>query len=286
MNKLILIVLVLFIISPVLAGDKVRQKDVPYFTNQDLEKYKIPSDTKPAEDTESVKDAADFKSYTSGDKGEKQELKRYVIPYKRNVTAMEIIIPVTINERVTVPMLLDTGASNMHISYKLAEKLGILDREEEMLWIGLAGVGGVVPAIYTILDSVQVGEAETRFIPTTISDTISSNFEGLIGMNFMANYSLQIDTKKQEVIFEELPARADMPAGHNEKWWRITFRNFSSMKLTWEKYREYLDDKKGDSHELRKLRKFADHQYEEAKDLYDRLWVYASENAVPLEWRE
>jgi len=287
MNRLTLNVLVFcFVFSPVFADDNDREKNVPYFTNQDLEKYQSPSDSELFLDTRPAENSTDIKDNPAGGKAKESKLKRHVVPYiAYEGTARRIIIPVTFNERVTANMLLDTGAPGMHIFYNLAEELDILDKEEGKLWIGVAGIGGSVPAMYTIIDSVKVGGAQDHFIPTIVSNTVSRNFEGLIGMDFMSNYSIQIDTKKHELVFEELPPRPDSPAGHDETWWRMTFRNFTSIRKAWEEYREHLN-KQGESLSNRELRVFADKQCREAEELYNRLWVYASENSVPLEWRE
>ncbi len=57
------------------------------------------------------------------------------------------------------------------------------------------------------------------------------------------------------------------------------------MKTEWEKYKEYLNKLRNNSEKIKKLRVYADQQYEEAEELYNKLSVYASEHAVPLEWR-
>ncbi len=275
------------IFTPVTAGEKDNQNNVPSFTNADLEKYKQQSRVKLSEEPGSALNYFDSPDNLTGDKNSDQKLKHYAVPYKAyEGTARRIIIPVTFNNRVTAPMLLDTGAPGMHISYRLAEKLGILDNKEGAVWIQMSGVGGSVPAIYTIIDRIQVGEAKDNFIPTTVSQAFSSHFEGLIGMDFMANYSVQIDTKKHVVVFEELPLNPDMPAGHDEEWWRITFYKLTSMRAAWGKYRKNLSMLDRDSAQARSMQKFADRQYREAEKLYIKLRGYASKNSVPLEWRK
>lgn len=255
------------------------------FKNQDLEKYghssKSDEDENVPADTEETPDKA-----PESVKEEMPKLDRFAVPYTAfEGTARRIIIPVTFNNSVTAPMLLDTGAPGMHISEKLAEKLGILDNDEGNLLISIGGIGGTIPAIFTIVDSIRVGRAEDSFIPTTIAPSISTHFEGLIGMDFMANYSIQIDTRKRRLIFNEIPERADMPAGHDESWWKITFHRFRLMRSAWMEYRDRLIRDDDGSERLESMIEFADRQYNEAEYLYNRLSVYASEHSVPLEWR-
>jgi hypothetical protein len=282
MNRRIFITLTfLFIISSVFAEDKNN-----IFTDRDLNKYKESSFSNSSEDYGAADNNADSKDNFFNSKSDKQKLKRFAIPYNAyEGTARRIIIPVMFNGRITVPMLLDTGAPGMHISHRLAEKLDILNNDEGKLWVSVGGIGGTIPAIFTIIETIQVGEAENRFIPTTITPSISNHFEGLIGMDFMANYSIHIDTRKHVVVFEELPQRSDMPAGHDEAWWRITFRNFKSMRSQWENFSEILSRESINSSRSRRLKIFTERQYEQADELYNRLSVYASEHSVPLEWR-
>lgn len=280
LNRLIFIVIVsLSLLSPVVAGDNGRK----VFTNQDLDKYKRHTDIKSPPNAGQAYSFSGFEEDYSGLEETERNLKRYVIPYAG--TARRIIIPVTFNRRVTAPMLLDTGAPGMHISVRLAKRLGILENDDAKLLVSVGGLGGTTPAIFTIIDSIQVGDAEDKFIPTYISPLMFKKFDGLVGMDFMGKYSVEIDSKKKQVIFEELPDSADLPAGHDESWWRTTFNNFRQMRSAWENYRDSQRSKGGYTEKDRKMTELAEQQYETAEDLYDRLNVYASEHSVPLEWR-
>ena len=271
MKKLVLISLILLLIMlPVFA-----EENVPYFTEEDLQDYQYSPYEEPSMEDESFFDEDD-----------EEKLKRYEIPYIAfEGTARRIIIPVTINGHITANMALDTGAPGMQISFKLARKLGVLDEDESSLWIVAGGIGGIVPAVFTVIDTVQIGEAEDSFIPTIVSSLPSSEFEGLIGMDFLSKYSVLIDTVRNVLVLEELPKTSEMPGGHDENWWKLTFHRFEMWVSAWEEYRDYLNKLDDDSTEMEELRGFADRQYQAAQELSDRLWVYASDNAVPREWR-
>ena len=147
------------------------------------------------------------------------------------------------------------------------------------------GVGGAAPAIFTILDSISVAGIEYDFAPTTVSFRNFGAFEGLLGMDFMSNYSIHIDTMNRRVIFEELPESPDMPGGHDESWWRTSFQNFKHMKATWGRYKDDYSSTGNYTDSQKEKQEFINEQYEEADELYNRLNVYASEHSVPLEWR-
>jgi hypothetical protein len=276
----------LLIISSVYSEEKSPRKKVPYFTNQDLEKYRYPSDRKPAVDSGTESAPTGTPDSSLDDIQKTHKLKRYVIPYKAfEGSARRIIIEVIFNNRISAPMLLDTGAPGVHLSFDIAEKLGLLSRDEEHLWIEISGIGGAVPAIYKIIDTIEVGEARGHFVPTTISYSTSSDYEGLIGMDFLSNYTIEIDSINHKLVLEALPERPGMPAGYDETWWRKTFRNFTSMESGWKQYKEYLDKQDSNSRRLSKLKTLAAQQYRAAQQLNQKLWKYASEHAVPQPWR-
>jgi hypothetical protein len=302
MVRIVLSILFILFATPLFAADKSQQENVPVFTDQDLERYTKPSKkTESLEEPQPVRDDTDLKGNTLVDREGRLKLKRQEVPYKAyEGSAKRIIIPITLNASVTAPILLDTGATGMLISFGLAEKMGILEKDEGNLVESVSGIGGSIPAILTIVDTIQVDGLEEHFIPTKVSQPFSNEFEGLIGMDFVSNYSVQIDTRKQVVVFEELPPRSDMPGEHDESWWRNIFHQFASKRAEWRKLKESLNDIKDPSQPamavrtgrraravtVGELKTFADRQYEEADKLLHKLDRYAIRNAVPMEWRE
>ncbi|MEW6110458.1 MAG: retropepsin-like aspartic protease [Nitrospirota bacterium] len=282
MENIVFLTLFLFMIPPVFGKDK--QGETPVFTDRELETYRKPSDIrKPAE--RPVTSETSITSSTIADNG--QPLERHEIPYKAfEGSSRRIIIPVRLENSVIANMALDTGSPGMIISDRLAKKLGIFERDDGMLITYAAGIGGSAPAVLTIIEKVQVDKAEDHFVPTIITQSLSDAFDGLIGLDFMANYSIKIDTIKHVVIFEELQKRKNMPAGHDEIWWRTNFRRFALTRSEWKKYRENLNTQKGDAQKLRALKDFADRQYREADKLFNKLNSYAITHSVPMQWRE
>lgn len=281
-----IIFLILFFSMSASAEEKNNQKEAPYFTNEDLEKYKTPADAGSGVKPGLPENKADSKAGQVLDKKSKKNVKRYEIPYEPyEGEARRIIVPVTMNGNISTHMLLDTGAPGMQISFKLAEQLGVLDEDSDRLWTGVSGIGGTALAIFTIIETIQVGDAKDHFIPTVVSYLPSSEYDGLIGMDFLSKYYVRIDTTKKLLIMEEPLATSEMPAGHDEEWWRMTFRKFEAMMSAWEDVKEYFDRKEDNTARQRELKAFANNQYKTARELNDRLRVYASDNAVPREWR-
>lgn len=302
MTRFIIPVLILFVAAPLYSAGKNGQEKVPVFTNEDLEKYKHPSERSNSFIEVSIpKDPTGSTGNKEVPEEGKQKLKRYEVSYKAyEGTARRIIISVKFNDSVTAPMALDTGATGMHISAALAEKLGIFERDEGKLVEATSGIGGTIPAVFTIIDKIQVDELEEHFIPTKVSRAFSNEFEGLVGMDFMTNYTIQIDTRKHVVVFEEHPTNQLMPGGHDEEWWRSNFHQLAVKREEWERLSRDLHDLKDTSKAattvrtgrrtrivtVGELREFAARQLNEADKLLKKLDGYAIDHAVPMEWRE
>ena len=207
--------------------------------------------------------------------GAKPILNTFSVPFEAyEGDAQRVIVQVTFNGSVTVPMAIDTGAPGLIISPKVAQKLGLFGNDGGMVLTAAGGIGGTVPAMRTFLDTVQVGGAKDTFIPATIMNSVSESFEGLIGMVFMSRYSFKIDSLKQVVVFEEVQPDPNAPGGRNERWWRSQFKELHALRDAWMKHS--LDGQPGE---------FADRQVKEAEKLLSKLERHASLNSVPQAWR-
>jgi len=258
---------------------------VPAFSDQDLERYRKPSERRTQTDEQPVPAPATRAQDRA--KEEQQALNKIEVPYTAfEGSSRRVIIPVQFNGSVTAKMALDTGSPGMIIFDRLANRLGIFEKDDGKLLIYSAGIGGKAPSILTIVDSVQVGRAEDRFIPTVVMQSLTDAFDGLIGMDFMANYSLRIDAAKHVVVFEELPDRQNMPGGHDEMWWRSNFRNFASRRTEWKQFMASLNTQKMDLERLEIVKQFADRQYREADRLFTMLNNYAVTHSAPMHWRQ
>jgi hypothetical protein len=213
-------------------------------------------------------------------------LNRFTVPYQAfEGTSRRIIIPVTFNDSVSARLLLDTGSPGLMISPQLADRLGLLDEEDGNLMVMAGGVGGSTPAILSVIENLRVGEGRVDFVPATIAQVPSNQFEGLVGMDFMASYRIGIDTQRSILVFEELPPHPDRPGGHDESWWRANFRNFENLRTVWDRYLDALKAVDLTSSERERRTRIAKSQFTAADELCRKLERYARDNAVPLQWR-
>ncbi len=211
---------------------------------------------------------------------DEQGLPSFQVPYENEGTAGRVIIQVKFNDRLTAPMALDTGSPGMVISVELADRLGVFSRDSGVLFTGASGIGGETLAIRTIVDTVSVENARSEFVPTTITDRISTEFDGLIGMDFLSNHTISIDTRNQVVVFQEVPPLADARGGHDEAWWRKTFEDFRTVRDFWDDLSRKTNLRDGSPY-----KRAIEYQARESQRLYLRLDRYAGEHAVPRHWR-
>jgi hypothetical protein len=221
-----------------------------------------------------------------------QAAKRYEVPYiPHGGSEKRVIVSAVFNGSVSAPLAIDTGAPDTLISPALAEKLGLFDKDQGRLIIRVGGLGGSQPAIRSIVDTIEVGGAISRFVPVIVSKSISKSFEGLLGLDFVSNFSVTIDSKREKVIFEELRLDAEHPGGHDQEWWTGLFKEFASSRSEWKKYREEFEaDVKNSGYangaDANNIRLLIEYQIREAGKLLDKLDRYAREHSVPMTWRQ
>ena len=93
-------------------------------------------------------------------------------------------------------LVVDTGASFTFISHALARDLAIdLTRNPKTAPFHTAN--GVVEAPLTSLSSIMVGGMEIKNLTAAVHDTTpDATAAGLLGLNFLSNFRMDIDTQK------------------------------------------------------------------------------------------
>ena len=141
-------------------------------------------------------------------KQEEEQQKKYEVAYTPyEGSSKRVIIPVLFNGSVTAPIAIDTGAPGTIISVPLAEKIGLLGEDQGRLLISTGGIGGKAPAMRTIIDTIQVGGAKSFFVPTTVIAPLSKSFDGLLGLDFFSNYSVDHRFKTEGGRLRRTPGR-------------------------------------------------------------------------------
>ena len=142
-----------------------------------------------------------------------------------------MVVNVTLNDRVTAPFLVDTGASDVSIPAELASQLGIRVGPDTT-YRRYTTANGIVANPVITLGSVQAGEARLEQVRASIS---SSMQVGLLGGAFFNNFTFQIDPAAN-VIAVVLNDR--IRAGRSEAQWRQRFQRVHADLARLERYME------------------------------------------------
>ena len=107
-----------------------------------------------------------------------------------------VIIQATLNNKRSAKFVVDTGASYTLISNALARDLSI-DVGPNPKTLQFQTANGLIQAPVTSLESVTVGGMEIRNLPTAVHDAMPDpQVAGLLGLNFLSNFRMDIDTQK------------------------------------------------------------------------------------------
>jgi len=118
-----------------------------------------------------------------------------------------IMVETEVNGKGPFSFAVDTGASMTVISEHLAETLDI-SKKTATPKKGQC-CGGEIGTAVTTVESLQVGSVEAKDINvalvdlTAISKAVGMDLEGIIGYNFMKDYSVIIDYPQQEISFKK-----------------------------------------------------------------------------------
>ncbi len=114
--------------------------------------------------------------------------------------ARPIIVEAMLNRQVSVPLVLDTGATYTVLTKQTAEDLGIIALERLPKQHFLTA-GGKILSPVTTLKSIRVGNAEAQNVEVAI-DADGHLPMGLLGMTFMRHFKVTVDQEQGQVKFE------------------------------------------------------------------------------------
>lgn len=112
-----------------------------------------------------------------------------------------------LNDHVSANVMLDTGASGLTISRKLAEKAHATALSEH----SLEGVGNSGPAkgYEAWVDKIMIGDLEFHDCQVHVSPRDNPDYDGLIGTDVFEDYLVSIDFPSRKLRLEPMPAAAN-----------------------------------------------------------------------------
>jgi len=147
-----------------------------------------------------------------------RKLRRLVSPYQETRIKLVFImdgprklrglgVRLTLNQKESVKLLLDTGATGMSLSPKLAEKAGLQVISGETS--EAKGIGDQKPstAVSYLASEVRAGDVVFADYPISVFRAAQSvDFDGLIGADVFARFLVKIDFPQAELVLEPRPA--------------------------------------------------------------------------------
>jgi clan AA aspartic protease (TIGR02281 family) len=113
------------------------------------------------------------------------------------------IIQATLNNKRSAKFVVDTGASYTLISSAFARELSI-DVGQNPKTLPFQTANGLIQAPVTNLESIMVGGLEIRNLPAAVHDAVPDpEVAGLLGLNFLSNFRMDIDTQKGMLYLEK-----------------------------------------------------------------------------------
>ncbi|MDD5680322.1 MAG: retropepsin-like aspartic protease [Candidatus Omnitrophica bacterium] len=117
----------------------------------------------------------------------------------------QVIVDVLLENSVSARLIVDTGASIIVITKNIADKLGIKSEEIGTKMEVILANGTKAEAVPFILKSVKVGEVEAKNIRAAITENgPGEGADGLLGMSFLNNFIIRVDTSSNRLILEQV----------------------------------------------------------------------------------
>jgi clan AA aspartic protease (TIGR02281 family) len=146
----------------------------------------------------------------------------YIIPLRRAGSMM--LVDVVVDRFLTSRLLVDTGATFTVISTAMARQLAL--NLDNAALIPLQSASGVFLAPLTKVKSIAVGDAIAQDVEVVVHDIAPGNTGGLLGMSFLDNFQVTINTTVEIMTLSPLlpPPGETLYGGRPEDWWRRKFR--------------------------------------------------------------
>jgi clan AA aspartic protease (TIGR02281 family) len=123
------------------------------------------------------------------------------IPFEKQ--GQVVIVEATLNKKASAKFVVDTGASYTMISSAVAKELAI-DTEQNRRTAPFQTANGIIQAPLVSLDSITVAGMEIRNLTAAVHDVLADpRVAGLLGLNFLSNFRMDIDTQKGVIHLEK-----------------------------------------------------------------------------------
>jgi len=188
-----------------------------------------------------------------------------------------MMVEVRLNNSVTAPFLIDTGASDVLLPQAVADQLGIQVGPNTRTK-RYSTANGVITTPVVMLRSVALGGAVAENVPASISPTMKV---GLLGLSFFNHFTYNIDAAQGIVTLRpnHLAEDGSIRGGRSEAQWTAEYQNLR-RRIEWiDAEKKRTPSSHGREH--RRLAKVRDQLIREQRLLDGE----ADQARVPMVWR-
>jgi clan AA aspartic protease (TIGR02281 family) len=192
------------------------------------------------------------------------------IPFEREGTLMRV--NVRLNDSLTAPFYIDTGASGIALPPHFADRLGIrVGRDTTHVPVHTAN--GVVSLPLVVLESVELGGARVENLQATLNPNMQV---GLLGGSFFNNFVYRVDAAESVIT---LAPNDGMRGGLDAEAWRARFAQLRAPLSRLEAHLQGLGARDPERSQLEAHRV-------ELRAALEALDAEADRQRVPQNWRE
>ncbi len=191
-------------------------------------------------------------------------------------TGNSMRVNVRINDRVTAPFYIDTGASDVSLPAWVAKELGLeLEGARTRLY---STANGTVQSTLVTLDSVELGGARVENVPAHVNKTMTV---GLLGLSFFNHFQYRVDPVQGIVTLRPngLAESGKIRGGRSEGQWKGEFIGLAQRRLRLEEIIEQSNPNRA-----RRMAALQDALGELDRQL-SLLEGEADDAHVPMQWR-
>jgi clan AA aspartic protease (TIGR02281 family) len=200
------------------------------------------------------------------------------IPFKRVGSLMQV--NVRLNDRITAPFLIDTGASGIALPSSVADRLGLrVGRDTPHVDVHTAN--GRVSRPVVRLDSVELDGARVEGLEATLNPTMEI---GLLGGTFFNNFVYRVDAAAGVIA---LSPNDQMRGGLAAEAWRERFRALRDPLARLEAHLATMEEDLANTNPFeRKEREKLEQRRTELRARLEALDEQANKAGVPHTWRQ
>ncbi|MFK7895868.1 MAG: TIGR02281 family clan AA aspartic protease [Myxococcota bacterium] len=192
-------------------------------------------------------------------------------------TGSSMYVQVRLNDNVTAPFIIDTGASDVLLPLSVANELGV-DLEGARTGVYSTANGLVKQSLIT-LDSVNLGGARAENVPASVSPTMSI---GLLGLSFFNHFDYQFDPARGIVTLRSngLAESGQIRGGRSADQWRGQFASLDRRRRAFERELDEINPN------WSRRRSELEAEIEEVERQKSMLENEADDARVPMQWRD